>query len=211
MCLACGGGQQGPILAAAGAAVTVLDNSPKQLEQDEYVARREGLAINTELGDMRDLSRFDDSSFDLIVHQSNAFVESALPVWKEAARVLPLGGLLLSGLSNPVAYVFDLKSWNEGRLVVRHSIPYSDVADLPEGELQSLILDHDEPICFGHSLHDLIQGQIDAGLVIAGFYEDKEGEGPLDAYIDSFMVTKAIRIDALTLQNTAGRPDAATG
>ena len=34
LCLASGGGQQGPILAAAGATVTVLDNSPKQLERD---------------------------------------------------------------------------------------------------------------------------------------------------------------------------------
>ena len=31
LCLASGGGQQGPILAAAGASVTVLDNSPNQL------------------------------------------------------------------------------------------------------------------------------------------------------------------------------------
>jgi 2-polyprenyl-3-methyl-5-hydroxy-6-metoxy-1,4-benzoquinol methylase len=33
LCLAGGGGQQGPILAAVGAAVTVWDNSPAQLEQ----------------------------------------------------------------------------------------------------------------------------------------------------------------------------------
>ena len=38
LCLASGGGQQGPILAAVGARVTVLDNSPKQLEQDHLVA-----------------------------------------------------------------------------------------------------------------------------------------------------------------------------
>jgi len=31
LCLASGGGQQGPVLAAAGAAVTVFDNSPRQL------------------------------------------------------------------------------------------------------------------------------------------------------------------------------------
>src|SRR5688572_27492395 len=30
LCLACGGGQQGPILAASGAKVTVFDNSPSQ-------------------------------------------------------------------------------------------------------------------------------------------------------------------------------------
>ena len=32
LCLASGGGQQGPLLAAAGANVTVFDNSPSQLE-----------------------------------------------------------------------------------------------------------------------------------------------------------------------------------
>lgn len=39
LCLASGGGQQGPILAAAGADVTVVDISQKQLEQDIYVAK----------------------------------------------------------------------------------------------------------------------------------------------------------------------------
>ena len=40
LCLASGGGQQGPILAATGADVTVFDNSKKQLEKDEFVAKR---------------------------------------------------------------------------------------------------------------------------------------------------------------------------
>ena len=42
LCLASGGGQQGPILAAAGARVTVFDLSPKQLASDRLVAEREG-------------------------------------------------------------------------------------------------------------------------------------------------------------------------
>ena len=41
LCLASGGGQQGPILAAAGANVTVFDNSPRQLAQDRFVAERD--------------------------------------------------------------------------------------------------------------------------------------------------------------------------
>src|SRR5258708_23879626 len=45
LCLASGGGQQGPILAAAGAQVTVFDASAGQLAQDRYVAEREGLAL----------------------------------------------------------------------------------------------------------------------------------------------------------------------
>ena len=67
LCLASGGGQQGPILAAAGAQVTVFDNSPRQLARDREVAEREGLGIRTVEGDMADLSAFADASFDLIV------------------------------------------------------------------------------------------------------------------------------------------------
>src|SRR5512139_416720 len=47
LCLACGGGQQGPVLAAAGANVTVFDNSPAQLKQDQLVAKREALVLRT--------------------------------------------------------------------------------------------------------------------------------------------------------------------
>ena len=45
LCLASGGGQQGPILAAAGANVTVFDASEKQLLQDWMVADRDGLEL----------------------------------------------------------------------------------------------------------------------------------------------------------------------
>ncbi len=93
LCLASGGGQQGPILAAAGAVVTVFDNSPRQLEQDREVADREGLNITTVEGDMADLGTFSGASFDLIVHPvSNLFVPDVRPVWREAYRVLRPGG-----------------------------------------------------------------------------------------------------------------------
>lgn len=196
LCLASGGGQQGPILAAAGAEVTVFDNSPRQLAQDEAVARREGLTLRTVQGDMRDLSVFGEGSFDLIFHPvSNPFVDTVLPVWREAYRVLAKGGALLAGCVNPVAYIFDLKAMNERRLVVRHKIPYADLRDLSEEERQELILNENSPFEFGHSLNDLIGGQIDSGFVIAGFYEDNNGgTEPLDAYIDQYFATRAIKV-----------------
>ena len=40
--LACGGGQQGPIFAAKGYDVTVMDFSTSQLQKDAMVAKREG-------------------------------------------------------------------------------------------------------------------------------------------------------------------------
>lgn len=49
LCIASGGGQQGPIFAVAGADVTVLDLSNKQVEQDDKVAKRDGLALKVVL------------------------------------------------------------------------------------------------------------------------------------------------------------------
>ena len=144
---------------------------------------------------MRDLSRFKDNYFDLIIHPvSNCFVDNVLPVWEEAYRILKKGGILISGFGNPIQYIFDLKGMNSGELVVRHKIPYSDL-NLPEDELKEMIIDNNECICFGHSLEDQIQGQIKAGFLIAGFYEDNSGgDEPLDPYIDTFIATKAIKI-----------------
>ncbi|MFZ1238202.1 MAG: class I SAM-dependent methyltransferase, partial [Anaerolineae bacterium] len=110
LCLASGGGQQGPVLAAAGAQVTVFDNSPAQLARDREVAEREGLAIRTVQGDMADLSAFAAESFDLIFHPvSNLFAPDVRPVWRECYRVLRLGGALLAGFANPVRYLFDVE------------------------------------------------------------------------------------------------------
>lgn len=81
LCLASGGGQQAPVLAAAGARVTVIDNSPKQLDQDLMVAKRDGLQLVTVEGDMRDLSMFEDEKFDIIFHPiSNLYVPDIRPV-----------------------------------------------------------------------------------------------------------------------------------
>src|SRR5258708_880391 len=89
LCLGGGGGQQAPILAAAGAKVTVIDNSQRQLAQDRLVAEREGLDLVTVQGDMRDLGRFPARSFDLVVHPcSNCFIPEVHDVWGEGFRVL---------------------------------------------------------------------------------------------------------------------------
>ena len=194
LCLASGGGQQGPIMAAAGGDVTVLDYCQAQLDQDTFVAKRDGLRIRTVQADMRDISILDDETFDLIVHPwSNVYVDNVLPVWKEAYRVLKHGGTLLAGFANPVEYIFDLRSMMEGKLVVRHKLPYSDLTSISKEELQELVLDQGEGICFGHTLEDQIQGQITAGFLIAGFYEDISGT-ELDEYMNGSIATKAIKL-----------------
>ncbi len=197
LCLASGGGQQGPILAAAGARVTVFDNSPKQLDQDRHVADREGLEITTVQGDMRDLSCFGSEAFDFIFHPcSNCIVDDIKPVWREAFRVLRPGGDLVSGFCNPVLHIFDDERREKGDLVVRHRIPYSDLKDLTDEEFARYAAKN-QPAWFGHSLDDQIGAQIDAGFAITGFYEDDWGpdsDDPLDKHIKTFIATKATRI-----------------
>ncbi len=193
LALASGGGQQGPILAAAGARVTVFDNSPKQLAQDRFVAEREGLTIATAEGDMRDLSAFPDGSFGLILHPcSNAFVPDILPVWREAYRVLRPGGVLLAGFTNPVLYLFDDAAMERGEFVVRHKIPYSDLSSLTDEERRRYT-EKQEPLCFGHTLADQIGGQLEAGFVLTGFYEDGGDGWKLTEYIPCFAATRAVK------------------
>lgn len=164
LCLASGGGQQGPIMAAVGANVTVFDYCEAQLDADRMVAKRDSLVINTVQGDMRDLSMFEDESFDFIIHPlSNCFVDDVLPIWKESYRVLRKGGILTSGFANPVEYIFDYEKIEQGELVVSHKIPYSDLTSITDEERDKLI-SQVEPMCFGHTLHDQIQGQIEAGF-----------------------------------------------
>ena len=96
LCLASGGGQQGPILAATGADVTVLDNSIKQLEKDNLVAQRDNLKIRTVQGNMQDLSVFADESFDLTLVLGPMYhlytKEDKQKAMAEAIRVTKRGG-----------------------------------------------------------------------------------------------------------------------
>lgn len=190
--LASGGGQQGPLFAAAGADVTIFDNSPKQLEQDEMVAEREGLTnLRAVLGDAKNLSMFADESFDLIFHPaSNVFMPDVRPVWKEAYRVLRHGGTILSGMMNPVLYLFEEDDLDAGNLVVKQQIPYADT-NFPERIEKAKALGY--PLEYGHTLTDLIGGQIDAGFQIIGFYEDFQPQIALSQYTATYVATRSLK------------------
>lgn len=189
--LACGGGQQAPLFAAAGARVTVLDNSPKQLEQDQVVARREGLSIQSELGDMRDLGRFDDESFDLIFNPcSVSFIPNLQPVFDEAFRVLRPGGSLMCGFTNPARFIFDDEQLEQGKVRVRHELPYADETHLNSKELLELRR-QGEPMMFSHSLEELIAGQARAGFLLVDLFEDHCDRDTISKFCPMYLATKA--------------------
>ena len=193
LCLACGGGQQGPVFTSAGAHVTVFDNSPKQLARDREVAEREGLDIHTVEGDMRNLSVFADESFDFVFNPvSTLFVPEVRPVLKEAYRVLRPGGTFLLGAMNPFYYIFDLAKMEKGELEVKFSVPYSDTQSMTETDLQEY-LRTGNALEFSHTLTDLIAGQTDVGFHIIGFYEDRHSDSPLSKYHPTYIATRALK------------------
>ncbi|TDJ36375.1 MAG: SAM-dependent methyltransferase, partial [Gammaproteobacteria bacterium] len=73
-------------------------------------------------------------------------------------------------------------------------LPYCDVEDLSPGSLRARI-DRREALEFSHSLNDQIGGQLEAGFLIAGFYEDRWNieATPLNEYMPTSMATLAIK------------------
>ncbi|MBO0446322.1 class I SAM-dependent methyltransferase [Enterococcus ureilyticus] len=194
LCLASGGGQQAPILSAAGANVTVVDISEKQLDKDRVVAKRDHLAIEIQKANMTNLSIFPNSYFDIVINPvSSLFIKDLSPFWKETNRVLKKGGTLITGFTNPILFIFDDEEDLKGNLVVKNKIPYSTLDNLSETEINEFIKSS-KTIEFGHTLESQIQGQFDHGFVMNGFYEDDfNGNRPLDKYLKCFIVTKSIK------------------
>lgn len=199
LCLASAGGQQAPILAAAGADVTVFDISEGQLDQDRLVAEREGLSLTVVQGDMRDLSAFADGIFDIVFHPiSNLYVPDIQPVWRECHRVLRMGGRLLASFYNPVVFVGDRdQSYAEQGLIrPAYALPFVEAVHLAADAVQGKI-ERGEALVFGHSLAEQIDGQMRAGFVLAGFHEDWQPVPRflIDTVMPTFIATCAIKSD----------------
>lgn len=203
LCLASGGGQQVPVLAAAGAEVVGFDLSDEQLKRDEEVCAREGLAVRLVQGDMADLGCFADDAFDLIFHPvSNVFVPDVAAVWRGCHRVLRPGGRLLAAFMNPALFLFDHdEAERTGSLTVRYSLPYTDGTSLSAEALQEK-LQRNAPLEFSHSLASQIGGQLDAGFLLAGLYEDhwRDNDWLFGRHAPSSIATLALRVDERTRQ-----------
>ena len=168
----------------------------EQLGRDRMVADREGLEIRIEQGDAADLSRFADESFDLIFHPvSNVFFPDLRPVWREAFRVLGRGGVMLAGFMNPVIFMFDFDNEDESEVMkAKYALPYSDLTSKGPESLKKQ-MEANIPIEFGHTLEQQIGGQIDAGFLITGFYEDHWSDDAtiLNRMTATSMATKALK------------------
>ena len=185
--LACGGGQQMPIFTALGAKCTVLDYSRRQLEQDEMVARREDYEIEIVRADMTKPLPFPDGIFDLIFHPvSNSYIEDVRPVWRECARVLKCGGILLAGLDNGLSYALD----DDQKYLIR-KLPFNPLKD---PALYEMCMRDDWGIQFSHTVEEQVGGQLEAGLQLTHICQDTAGSGTLrEMNIPLFYMTRAVK------------------
>jgi hypothetical protein len=83
----------------------------------------------------------------------------------------------------------------QGLIRPSFAVPYSDVRDL-EPEALAQKRSAGEALVFGHSLSDQIGGQLEAGFVLKGFYEDRQPKPRfvIDNFLPTFLATFAIKL-----------------
>ena len=81
------------------------------------------------------------------------------------------------------------------KLKVKYSLPYSDLKDIEE-EKKSSIIKEGDALEFGHTIEQQIGGQLDAGFIISGLYEDywDDESTPLNRYMPTYIATLARKI-----------------
>jgi len=172
LCLASSGGQQAPAFALLGAQVTSFDLSDMQLRRDREAAAYYHVQIETIQGDMRDLSRFADDTFDIVwqPHSIN-FVPDAQAVFREVARVLRCAGLYYFGCANPFFIGLEEKDWNGEGYVLKHH--YVDEAEFMSEDAQWVFHPNSMPQQaihgvrqYRYTLSTIVNGLVEQGFVI---------------------------------------------
>lgn len=167
LCLGAGGGRQGPIHAKAGADVTVVDVSERQLDPD----RRAGL--KTVCASMDRLDPLEDASFDIVVQPvSSCYVADLDRVHAEIARILKPGGLYIVQHKQPTS----LQATATAPYIVGE--PCTDGSALPDQPAPHREAGTTE---FVHSLESLIGGLCRAGFVIEDFREPPRADASAPA------------------------------
>ena len=163
LCLAAGGGRHGPLYAAAGGRVTVLDLSPAMLELDRAVARERGIHLELLQGSMDDLSMLAAGRFDLVVHPvSTCYLPDVGRVFGEVARVVRPGGLYVSQHKSPASLQASLVPGPTGRYELEHpQRPGGPLPPAPPSRLREAGTQE-----FVHSLSGILGGICAAGFVI---------------------------------------------
>ena len=177
LCLASGGGQDSAAFGLLGAKVTVMDLSDIQLERDRQAAAHHGLQVEVIQGDMRDLSRFPDNTFDVVWQPYSVnFVPSVEPVYQGVARILKPGGIYYMGFANPFAHAVDDEVW-DGKAYALYR-PYIDGEDLTDyfphwdvAQEDGSTIKVDSPHEFRHNLSTVLNSLAQNGFIFLHLQE----------------------------------------
>lgn len=101
-------------------------------------------------------------------------------------------GVLMTGFIKEEFFVFEPDYQNEDFLISRHRLPYNPLTDLSEEKLEQMYSEH-RPIAFAHTLTEQLGGIIKAGFTITDIYEDCDGGGLFDKYMNSYIAIRAIK------------------
>lgn len=168
LCLAAGGGRQGPLYAAAGARVTVLDISDAMLALDRQVAHQRQLSMRILQGSMDNLSMLQAQEFDIVIQPvSTCYVPNCVIVFQQIARVLRPGGLYISQHKSPISLQCSRRVVSSGYLL-EHS--YYEKQPLRPAEADTSLR---EPgtLEFVHRLEEIVGGMCRSGMVIEDLVE----------------------------------------
>ncbi len=154
LCLGAGGGQQSAVFGLLGACVTVIDLSKRQLEMDRRAAAHYGYKINLIHSDMREFSKVEENSFDLVYGTGMSYIPDVKQVYSEVNRVLRINKTYRVDFTNPATEFVDCDDWNgQGYSITK---PYTE-------RIRRTI---NGPIEYRHTLSDIFNGLITSGFSI---------------------------------------------
>jgi len=173
--LAGGGGWDAVVFAKLGAKTTLVDISRRQVETVRRLALRDRVRVRFVQGNMKDLSRFGDASFDLVWHlHSLAFVDDAGRVMREVGRVLAPGGTYVMSTAHPTTIrlygSFTGGGW-------RPLVSYFDDGPVPwAGEDAGVWRSGRKNVYaptleYGHRFETIVNGIAAGGMVADGLWE----------------------------------------
>jgi SAM-dependent methyltransferase len=171
MCLGAGGGRQGPLHALAGADVTVVDLSRRQLEHDRMVAQKHGLNMTLLQASAEHLVEIEDKTFDVVLQPVSACYLKNIPaMYAEVARVLKPGGIYLVQHKQPLSLLVQ-GAKQGGVWIEQPQVQGKPLAAIAEDAKAPHPTRELGTVEYAHSLQSLIGDLCSAGFLIAQFSE----------------------------------------
>ncbi len=177
LCLAAGGGKHGPLYAAAGARVTVVDLSAAMLELDRRVARERRIDLELVQASMDNLTMLASGRYDLVIQPvSSCYLPRLERLFAEVARVTKPDGRYISQHKSAASLQASLEPNGAGRYELLHPLPAAESRREPLPPVGPSRLREAGTAEFVHRLGDLLGGVCAAGFMIEDCWEPAEAD-----------------------------------